>query len=301
MKIAIFKRALFLFALLLGDVSSLQADLLPGAPVLTSATVSGTSVVLTWTQDNAEPEGGYDTIIDGQDTNWRYRTSQLTITIPDIDTSVPHCFAIEARYPKTSQFLISNGLCTEVLVSDNSPPLISGTPPAAVAESELYSFTPSASDPDGDNLTFSISGKPSWASFDTSTGTLTGIPATADIGVYNSIIISVSDGSTSVSLAPFSITVVSASEATGSANLNWAIPTTRTDGSELPLSEIAGYQIWLGTSSDNLQMQVDLNDSSATSYTISNLTAGTYYFAVTVYDIYDNPSEFSNLATKTIN
>ncbi|MBL3619694.1 MAG: putative Ig domain-containing protein, partial [gamma proteobacterium endosymbiont of Lamellibrachia anaximandri] len=78
--------------------------------------------------------------------------------------------------------------------SVNSPPGISGTPLLTGAENSAYSFTPSASDPDGDNLTFSVSGIPLWASFNTSTGTLSGTPGFDDAGSYSNIIISVSDG-----------------------------------------------------------------------------------------------------------
>src|SRR5215475_12126242 len=50
---------------------------------------------------------------------------------------------------------------------NSTNPTISGTPPGSVLQNTAYSFQPSASDPNGDKLTFSISGKPAWASFDT--------------------------------------------------------------------------------------------------------------------------------------
>jgi hypothetical protein len=43
----------------------------------------------------------------------------------------------------------------------NAAPVISGTPPTAIKVDEAYSFTPSASDADGDKLTFSIQNQPS--------------------------------------------------------------------------------------------------------------------------------------------
>ena len=65
---------------------------------------------------------------------------------------------------------------------------------------------PTASDPDtGDTLTFSVSGEPSWANFDTDTGQLSGTPTAA--AVHTGIVISVSDGALSASLPAFSITV----------------------------------------------------------------------------------------------
>jgi hypothetical protein len=71
-----------------------------------------------------------------------------------------------------------------------------------------YSFQPIASDPDGNALTFSIANKPVWATFSTSTGLLTGTPTLAQAGTTSSIVISVSDGALSASLAAFNLTVV---------------------------------------------------------------------------------------------
>jgi hypothetical protein len=89
----------------------------------------------------------------------------------------------------------------------NSPPTITGSPAASVQAGSHYAFQPAASDPDGDALVFSITGQPSWASFSTSTGLLSGTPASTGAGTYPNIVISVSDGHTSASLATFAITV----------------------------------------------------------------------------------------------
>jgi hypothetical protein len=87
----------------------------------------------------------------------------------------------------------------------NSPPVIGGAPPASVTVGQAYGFTPSASDPDGQTLTFSIANKPAWARFSRRRGRLSGTPTTA--GTYSNIVIAVSDGTASVSLAAFSIAV----------------------------------------------------------------------------------------------
>jgi hypothetical protein len=92
-----------------------------------------------------------------------------------------------------------------VNTASSPPPTISGTPATSVTVGSAYSFTPSTTDPSGKPLTFSISGKPSWAAFNTSTGQLSGTPQTA--GTYSNIVISVSDGTNSASLPGFSITV----------------------------------------------------------------------------------------------
>ncbi len=94
-----------------------------------------------------------------------------------------------------------------VLPPPNMPPEISGTPPIPVIVGEAYGFTPAASDADGDGLVFSIVNRPSWAIFDTATGSLSGQPAATDVGIDADIEISVSDGEDSAAITPFTITV----------------------------------------------------------------------------------------------
>ena len=90
----------------------------------------------------------------------------------------------------------------------NKSPTITGTPATTAKVGSAYSFQPTASDPEGKTLTFSIRNKPSWATFSTSTGKLSGTPTAA--GTVSSIMIIVTDGVTSASLQPaFSITVSS--------------------------------------------------------------------------------------------
>lgn len=92
--------------------------------------------------------------------------------------------------------------------STNTPPTISGVPSTQAFDGVLYSFTPVASDTDGDSLSFGIANKPTWASFSTGTGQLNGTPSAADINTTSSnISIYVSDGTTTTSLPTFSIEV----------------------------------------------------------------------------------------------
>jgi hypothetical protein len=92
-------------------------------------------------------------------------------------------------------------------VLENRPPAISGQPAETVQVGERYEFAPVASDLDNDTLTFSVSAKPAWASFDHSTGRLSGTPQAADAGTYEGITITVSDGKLSSEVGPFSIRV----------------------------------------------------------------------------------------------
>ena len=61
----------------------------------------------------------------------------------------------------------------------NKAPTISGTPVTSAKTTLPYSFQPVAADADGDKLTFSIAGKPDWATFNPSNGALAGTRPTA--------------------------------------------------------------------------------------------------------------------------
>lgn len=180
--------------------------------------------------------------------------------------------------------------------STNHAPTISGTPPRSVNVGSTYSFRPTASDADGDTLTYSIANRPSWATFNTSTGLLSGTPSASYVGTYSNIIISVSDGRATASLAAFSISVVDVSN--GGANLSWTPPTQNTDGSAL--TNLAGYRIAYGTSSTALTSTIQVANPGLSSYTVSNLAPGTYYFAVRAYTSSGTESNNSNVQTKTV-
>ncbi|WP_345874483.1 Ig-like domain-containing protein [Shewanella algae] len=96
---------------------------------------------------------------------------------------------------------------------DNKAPSISGTPAGSVDQDSYYSFIPTATDPDQDPLTFSISNKPAWASFNTASGELSGTPLREHVGVSDNIIIRVSDGALSTDLAPFRVEVKAVNQA----------------------------------------------------------------------------------------
>ena len=95
----------------------------------------------------------------------------------------------------------------------------------SVAQGSLYSFTPTAADVDsGTTLVFSISNKPAWASFSSSTGVLSGTPQRSDVGTTQSIVISVSDGELSASLPAFNLQVVAVNEAPQAENDSFTLP-----------------------------------------------------------------------------
>jgi hypothetical protein len=182
----------------------------------------------------------------------------------------------------------------QVQAKANAAPTISGTPPTTVTAGSSYSFQPTASDADSDPLTFSISNKPSWATFSTSNGRLSGTPTAA--GTFGNIIISVTDGKSTTSLAAFTITVNAAT--TGSAAVSWVAPTTNTDGS--PLTNLAGFRVYYGTSTGALALASEISNPAATSYTVNNLASGTWFFSVRSYTTSGLESTDSTIGSKTI-
>jgi hypothetical protein len=180
--------------------------------------------------------------------------------------------------------------------STNRAPTISGTPTASVNASSPYTFTPSAADADGDTLAFSVQNKPAWATFNTTTGRLSGTPAAADVGTYSNISITVSDGQANTALSAFAIAVTAV--ATGSATLSWTAPTENTDGSAL--SNLAGYRIRYGTSASALTSTIVISNASLTTYVVENLSPATWYFAVTAVNSQGAESTNSNVANKQI-
>jgi hypothetical protein len=186
---------------------------------------------------------------------------------------------------------------TVVVDAPNRPPVISGSPLASVSVGRAFDFTPVASDPDGQPLTFSIANKPSWAAFSTSSGRLSGIPTVADAGSYAGVVISVSDGTERVSLPSFTLTVQQVQH--GSATVSWTPPTANTDNS--PLINLRGYRIHYGTGSGNLNQRLDLPTPGITSAVVEDLAPGTWYFAVSAYNTSNVESALSNVRSKVIN
>ena len=189
-------------------------------------------------------------------------------------------------------------------VNTATPPVITGTPPASVVAGQPYSFTPEVSDAGHDVLGFAVANKPAWATFNTVTGGLTGTPTTANVGNYPGIRISVSDGTATAVLATFAVQVMAAvgtsppPTMSGSATLSWNVPTQNTDGS--PLTDLAGYRIYYGTDATALAQSVNIDTTETTSYVVSSLSSGTWYFAICAYTTAGTESALSNLASKTI-
>jgi hypothetical protein len=177
-------------------------------------------------------------------------------------------------------------------------PTIAGTPATTDVAGSPYSFQPAASGPAGMTLSFSVQNKPSWATFSIATGLLSGTPTSAQSGSYGNIVISVSDGQASSALPAFGITVTAPASTTGTATVSLTPPTQNSDGT--PLTNLAGMRVHYGTSPSSLSQQVQLASTVATSYTLSNLASGTWYFGATAYTATGVESAMSAVTSLTV-
>jgi hypothetical protein len=179
-------------------------------------------------------------------------------------------------------------------------PLISGTPAASVTAGTPYAFQPTSRDTFSQPLYFSVKNKPAWASFSVATGRLYGTPAKAQAGTYGNVVISATNGELANALPAFSITVKNGvtTTSTGSATLHWVVPTENTNGTAV--TNLAGIRIYYGTSAANLNQVAQVASTSQTSYTVSNLAAGVWYFASRAYTTTGVQSALSSVVSKTI-
>ena len=88
------------------------------------------------------------------------------------------------------------------------------------------------------------------------------------------------------------------SENSGSATLSWAAPTENED--ESSLTNLAGYVIHYTTPEGKYAESIYIDDPGTTTYTVENLTPGTYHFSISAVQSDGRESTLSNEMAKTI-
>ena len=183
----------------------------------------------------------------------------------------------------------------------NRPPVLSTIGSKSVDEGDLLTFTVTASDPDGDGLTFSASNVPTGASFNPSTRVFNWTPAFGDASNYNVTFTVTDDGTPAesdsevvtisvgnVNRSPVLSTIGSKSVDEGDL-LSFAISASDPDGDTLTYS------------ASNLPLGADFNSGTRTfSWTPAIGDAGNYNVQFTVTDDGSPPESDLEIVTITV-
>jgi hypothetical protein len=171
---------------------------------------------------------------------------------------------------------------TWTVLNVNRPPTLV-TPPRFSAEGDVVLVTINASDPDGDELTFSYNGLPVDLSLDANTGVITGTFSYTSAGTYN-VNIGVSDGKLAV-LSPFVWTVTE----TNRPPTVTAIPDRLNAEADTVLLQVVASDpdgdLGLTYSATNLPPGLSINPlTGQITGTLTYVSAGIYGVTVTVSD-----------------
>jgi hypothetical protein len=84
----------------------------------------------------------------------------------------------------------------------------------------------------------------------------------------------------------------------GSTTLTWQPPAANTDGS--PLTDLKAFKVYWGTTPGSYSRSTQISSATARSYTVTGLSKGTWYFAVTALNAKGVESPYSNVWSKTV-
>ncbi len=295
---------------------------------LSASNITQTSVDLTWTSPGDDGNSGTASLYD-----IRYSTSSITetnwnsaiqvsgeptplvagitqsMTIVGLSPSTTYYFAIKTfdEVPNISE--LSNVVIATTLAPANNPPVLAPIGNKTVDEGSTLSFTLSATDIDGDTLTYSAANLPTGAGFDASTKTFFWTPDYEQQGDY-SVTFSVSDDKGGEDSETITITVndidnqapsvpqglTATAISSSQINLSWTASTDNVG--------VVGYKIYRcqGT---GCTPTTQIATSTVTNYSDTGLTASTTYTYTTIsaYDAAGNVSAQSSsasAATQTI-
>jgi outer membrane biosynthesis protein TonB len=86
--------------------------------------------------------------------------------------------------------------------------------------------------------------------------------------------------------------------ANGSAAISWTAPTSAVDGTTI--TTLAGFEILYGNSPSELTQSLQVANPTVTTYTVPDLTSGTWYFSVQAYLADGTTSAASNPASVVV-
>jgi hypothetical protein len=141
-------------------------------------------------------------------------------------------------------------------------------------------------------------GSLSWADGDTSPRVFAVPIASSGVG-NRSFTVALISASGAGFGTPLSATVdIAAAVTPGAVSLSWSAPTLNTDGTAL--GNPAGYNIYYGTSATGLTQKISIDNGAVLTYLMSNLSAGTWYFALTAVNASGIESGLSTIVSTII-
>jgi VCBS repeat-containing protein len=172
---------------------------------------------------------------------------------------------------------------TITITAVNSAPVLSAIGNKSITQGQLLTFTVSATDPDGDKLTYSASNMPTGAVFTPATGVFSWTPASGQAGNYPNVHFEVSDG---VLTAYANITITVNAQGVYSVSSLFINPRTASPGRNVSIFVLVKKS---GTSSGSYSVTCKINgvilatkvvtlssSSQWVVFTTSRSTPGTY-------------------------
>lgn len=188
---------LILLAMFLSSVPALAIDVAPTVSLTANATSVTTSVTLTAVAVDVLDNKGIMSIKlyeNGTQIGEKNCAGISSCTFVKVATKAASgTFYYYAKaWDKGSNVAMSNAVT--VTFNVNEPPVLAPIGNRNVNESQTLQFIVSATDPNGDPLSYSASGLPSGASFNPSTRTFSWTPGYTQAGVYPGVTFTVTDG-----------------------------------------------------------------------------------------------------------
>ncbi len=123
-------------------------------------------------------------------------TGVISGTVPEVDYDESHTIKVKVSDGKAYDIQIYTLTVKDTTCPpQNHAPVITSTPViTSVNEKTLYTYQVTATDSDGDSLTYSLTQKPSWLSINSNTGLITGTAPEVYYNKYYTIKVKVSDG-----------------------------------------------------------------------------------------------------------
>jgi hypothetical protein len=223
------------------------------------AAASADTLTLTW-DANADAVAGYYVYVGSSPGSYSQRIDVGNVTQYDVAAVVGqrYCFAVSAYAAGHSEGQRSNEVCTTD-GTNNTAPTLSNPGNQTIPVAQPFSLWLSAVDPEGDTLSYTVTGLPSGLSAATATGMISGTPTATGASTVTA---TVSDGELSATVS-FTLTVNGT--APGAATLlrpSGSISATGVTFEWTPVPTATKYRLWVDDASTSTLVR-DLTPAEA--------------------------------------